>query len=399
LLFSFLFCLLWVALVLVWLTRAFFHSNVRLEIKRVLPSLVTAGIPFQYELKLSNLSSQDACDLVVSDELQAIYPDADTFLSTQAPPGVGNNWFDRRVGYPKWLWLVRRLRGGAVERLRPSVIQARTTQEITVDFVPERRGLLRFSTVRVFRPEPLGLFLSSRVQPLEGTVVVLPPRYKVPHWKLSGKTMYQPGGETSASSVGESGEFISLRDYRPGDSPRQIHWKSWAKLGEPVIKETQPEYFVRHALVLDTFVDEEFDACFEEAVAVAASFLQTVETAESLLDLVFVGNRPYRFTAGRGVGHTEELLKIVATAQRCVEHSFLSLSCAVVQMAHELSGAILVFCQWDQARRDLVERLRESGVAVKVLVVCDNATTCETVRGEQGIALPLGKIQEALLGV
>ena len=60
-----------------------------------------------------------------------------------------------------------------------------------------------------------------------------------------------------ASSVGESEEFVSLRDYRRGDPMRHIHWKSWAKTGKPIVKEFQDEFFVRHALILDTFAGGE----------------------------------------------------------------------------------------------------------------------------------------------
>jgi uncharacterized protein (DUF58 family) len=56
-----------------------------------------------------------------------------------------------------------------------------------------------------------------------------------------------------ASNIGQSEEFVSLREYRRGDPPRHIHWRSWAKAGKPIVKEFEDEFFVRHALVLDTF--------------------------------------------------------------------------------------------------------------------------------------------------
>ena len=69
---------------------------------------------------------------------------------------------------------------------------------------------------------------------------------------------------------------------------RRIHWRSWAKLGRPVVKEFQDEFFVRHALVLDTFTDPDDVQIFEEAVSIAASFACSIDTQESLLDLLFV---------------------------------------------------------------------------------------------------------------
>src|SRR5207237_287835 len=80
-----------------------------------------------------------------------------------------------------------------------------------------------------------------------------PPRHPVRRFTLAGARRFQKGGVSLASRVGESEEFVSLRDYRPGDPLRLIHWKSWARRGRPVVKEFQDEFFVRYGLVLDTF--------------------------------------------------------------------------------------------------------------------------------------------------
>ena len=136
---------------------------------------------------------------------------------------------------------------------------------------------------------------------------------------------YQQGGVSLAASVGESEEFVSLRDYRPGDPVRHIHWPSWAKTGEPIVKEFQDEFFTRHALILDTFMPVAASAVFEEAVSVAASLVCTIQAQESLLDLMFVGPEAYCFTMGRGVGHIEQLLEILASVQPCRDRQFNSL--------------------------------------------------------------------------
>jgi uncharacterized protein (DUF58 family) len=54
---------------------------------------------------------------------------------------------------------------------------------------------------------------------------------------------YQQGGVALASNVGQSDEFVALRDYRQGDPLRHIHWRSWARAGKPVVKEFEDEFF------------------------------------------------------------------------------------------------------------------------------------------------------------
>ena len=118
---------------------------------------------------------------------------------------------------------------------------------------------------------------------------MLPKRYRLPRLALPGARRFQHGGVALATSVGDSEEFVALRDYRPGDPLQRVHWKSFARTGKPVVKEYQDEFFERHALVLDTGTDRGEDAAFEEAVALAASFVYTIDTHECLLDLLFVG--------------------------------------------------------------------------------------------------------------
>ena len=114
--------------------------------------------------------------------------------------------------------------------------------------MPLRRGVLRLTGTTVAYPEPFGLFRAVTKLPGPRSVLILPKRHPMPVFELPGNMKYQSGGVSLASSVGESEEFVALREYRPGDPLRRMHWKRFAKLGKPIVKEYQDEFFVRHAL-------------------------------------------------------------------------------------------------------------------------------------------------------
>lgn len=259
---------------------------------------------------------------------------------------------------------------------------------------PRGRGKLRLKGVCVARPDPLGLFRAFRRERAEASVLVLPKRYPVPGLSLPGTRRYQQGGVAAASSVGESEEFVSLRDYRPGDPLRKIHWRSWARTGRPIVKEYQDEYFVRHALALDTFGAG--GPVFEEAVSVAASFAAAPLTQDSLLDLLFVGARTYCFTAGRGLGSADGLLEVLACVEPCRDKSFTEFSRAVLRRAGAISGCVCVLLGYDQERRALVRNLRGLGLPVLALVIAGPDTPpfeegpgvlrIETGRAAEGLA-------------
>jgi uncharacterized protein (DUF58 family) len=241
--------------------------------------------------------------------------------------------------------------------------------EVPVEILPLRRGILRLNGVTLARPDPLGLFRAFNKVFAPQTVLILPRRYPLPPIALPGAMKYQEGGVALAANIGRSEEFVSLREYRRGDPVRHIHWRSWAKTGKPIVKEFEDEFFVRHALVLDTFTDEPHGEILEEAVSVAASFACTVLTQESLLDLLFVGAESYCFTAGRGLGHVDQILEILASVRACGNKPFATLEQLVIGHVAVVSGCICIFQKWDGARKKFVEKLRALGVPVMVMVV------------------------------
>jgi uncharacterized protein (DUF58 family) len=274
--------------------------------------------------------------------------------------------------------------------------------ELRMEAMPQKRGPLRFAGATVGHRDPFGLCRGFVRVPLPQTVVILPKRYSLPAIALPGAHKYQQGGVAFAASVGESEEFIAVRDYRPGDPLRHVHWRSSARTGRLVVKEFQDEFFVRHALILDTFGKAEQAEAFEEAVSLAASFACTVDTQESLLDLMFVGAQAVCFTTGRGVTHVEQALEILASVELCSSTTFAALQNLVLQHASALSGCICIFLSWDEARRDLVQKLTVLGLPPLVLVVTDEegaeqlASLPDNKLPDNSLVLVVGRIQEGL---
>jgi hypothetical protein len=154
--------------------------------------------------------------------------------------------------------------------------------------------------------------------------------------------------------------------------------------------------------VLDTFDDEPNSEVLEEAVSVAASFACTVLTQESLLDLLFVGNQSYCFTAGRGLAHADQMLEILASVKNCADKKFDALERLVLNHIAAVSGCICVLQRWDEPRRKFVEKLKALGVPLLVLLIVPPGGGISGVGGELVDApgmirvLEIGKIAEEL---
>ncbi|MGQ0658121.1 MAG: DUF58 domain-containing protein [Chromatiales bacterium] len=340
-----------------------------LRVQRDLPDYATVGMSTTYTLRIDNLSLKQAQSSIgVVDQLSTVLPSPSEYRGYHEAAEL-DNWFDRLLGFRRWLRLVTLRRGAGIEPVTIPRLPPAAGLEVPISLVPLRRGYLHFESTVLQRPDPLGLINALKIVSNPGALLVLPRRYRVPNIALGSHRRYQPGGMHMAGSVGDSREFLSLRDYSAGDPLRHIHWRSWARTGRPIVKQFQDEFFNRQALILDTFA--EGGACFEEAVSLAASFVLNQHETDALTDLLFVGARSVQAQAGRGLGSATRLLELLACAQPAARENFDVLHRLVVQSAARLSGAIVVLLGWDDARRALIGHLRALRVALVVLIVGD----------------------------
>ncbi|HUD45848.1 MAG TPA: DUF58 domain-containing protein [Candidatus Baltobacteraceae bacterium] len=340
-----------------------------LFLERTVPKFGSVGNPLRYQILVRNRSRKPQNALKLIEELPDPRPTFEEFAGTPEPGEERRNWVDRTYGYYRWRWLLARNIGAHILEQPVPDLPPNGECSIAAQLMPLRRGVLRLTGTTVACPDPFGLFRSLRRLPGTQSILILPRRYPMPAFALPGTMKYQSGGVSMASSVGESEEFVALREYRPGDPLRRMHWKSFAKFGEPIVKEHQEEFFVRHALILDTFGGPAGAELFEEAVSVAASLAFTIQNQDSLLDLMFAGTRAYCFTSGRGLGHIEQILEVLASVQVSRDNNVASLEHLVATHAGELSGCVCVFLSWDEQRQRLVNALLSRNVPLRVFVL------------------------------
>ena len=158
-----------------------------------------------------------------------------------------------------------------------------------------RRGVYPLHTVTLSTSFPFGLFRKERDLAIPGEIVVWPRHdLRVPDRPAEGDRTPREDGSARAQA-GSRGEYRSLRRYRGGDDPRDIHWRSSARLATPVVREYERDAGVARWICLDTR-GEENDAA-ERAVEIAASL-----AASSVTSGRPVGLRTSRIVVGVGEG-------------------------------------------------------------------------------------------------
>jgi uncharacterized protein (DUF58 family) len=361
------FVLLWAILAVAFVWS--FRKPPAFKAERILPRVGTAGQPMKYSLVVTNPGSKDQFSVTVLEDLGDPRPTYREFANTPEPGEGKRNLFDRFFRFYRWMWLMELKHIADSEPSRIEGVKAGRTVDVPMTLKPARRGYLHLRGALFAVTDPFGFCRSYSRWSAPQSVLILPKRYLLPAINLGGASEYHPGGVSLAASAGESEEFMSVREYRRGDPLRHIHWKSTSKTGKLIVKEFQNEYFVRQALILDTFLERPDDRLFEEAVSMAASFALSLNTQESLLDLLFVGTEAICVTAGHGVAQVDHLLEVLAAVQPCTSHRFEDLEDIVVRQIARVSGCVCIFLKWDEHRKTLVEQMSSLGIFQIVLVL------------------------------
>lgn len=352
----------------------------RVTTTRELPRLATAGEPIPYTVNVHNTGKRPLAGASLLEIPPDNRPTLTLFTHSREPGEESRNIFDRTLLHYRWQWLQQTL---TLFSNKPSpplpLLRPGEDASVTLTLTPAKRGVIILQDLRVCLPDPLGIFQRCRkTRTPKDKLIVLPHRYRLPPLDLPGNARFQLGGEAASSTVGQSGDFTSVREYRPGDPLRHIHWKSWAKTGKPIVKEYEDVFFPRYGLVLDTFAPAEHAALFEEAVSVAASFAATIDTRETLLDLMFIRDEAFVFSAGRGEERIDKMLEILAGVNCQPTADFRALQKLVLRHRDDLTACICIFTGWCQQRRDTVSRLHRSGIALKVISICPDIETAES---------------------
>ena len=339
------------------------------SVRRQLPRYATAGEPFEYYINIVNEGSRVERDLSVMDNPEVVPPTFEEFRRSREPGEETRNAYDRWIGFHRFMWLQRLKTGINIKTARAPDVELKSTAQARMEATPLRRGIVRILSTTVMHPDPLGLNYGIIEFYNPGHLTVLPRRYPVSRkFSFAGGRHFQPGGVNSTWSIGESDEFVSLRDYRDGDPIRKIHWASSARRDKPVVKEFQDEFFVRQALVVDSLPQD--PEIYEEVISVAASLLTAMENNDGLMDLCILADGPQVITAGRGFSQTSQQLEALATLDQSTDtREQEDLIEMLGQRARLLSGCVFVFAGMDEQRQRLLEAVEQRGVQTAVFVV------------------------------
>lgn len=175
-----------------------------------------------------------------------------------------------------------------------------------------RRGAFKLPKVSATVPDAMGIATIQKNAPGEGELVVLPRTIRVLDFSF---LTYGASGRAFAPfltpSLQRGMDFIGVREYREGDSLRDLHHQSFARYNKPFTKEFAAERGEGLVLLLDVACETFFDKSrVENAVRLTAGIAKWL-IDRSLLGRFFVGNKEI---ALNGRGSLDTVLDALARA-------------------------------------------------------------------------------------
>jgi uncharacterized protein (DUF58 family) len=164
---------------------------------------------------------------------------------------------------------------------------AEARAEIGLPRVAERRGVFESGPVRVTCGAPFGFMKSTRDVEVTSPTTVVPGWVELRTFPILEPSSYPSDVLHERARTGAGEEFLGVRDYRPGDSPRAVHWRSTARTGHLMVREYEEHPSTRVGIVL-TGADHGAppESSFEALVSAAASIALYALSTGHPLDLV-----------------------------------------------------------------------------------------------------------------
>jgi uncharacterized protein (DUF58 family) len=261
----------------------------------------------------------------------------------------------------------------------------------------ERWGTYRVAPVHVRVRDRGGMRTWHRlVEPV--VTVRVHPAPEVVRTLVRPRSTRAAAGNQVASTRATGIEPADLRDYRPGDRPRDIHWRATARRGELWVQERHPERATEVIVFLDAFSPGGFERAVRAATALVdahlgdrdrvgvVSFGATVSWVRAgagglqRLRLVdhLLGREVWSSSVWKGIGVVppstlppRSLVLAVSplederTVAGLLDLRSRGIDVAILEVAPTLAGPATTGTRLWHMRRDVVrERFRRLGVAV-----------------------------------
>ncbi len=237
-----------------------------------------------------------------------------------------------------------------------------------------KRGLYILGPLELQCADPAGVFPRTLRIDVFTELLVYPQALDLKDFPVLGYgTLANVGTETTLNP-GHSEEFMGLRDYQRGDSPRRIHWPSTARHNRLLVKEFQEDVVTEVTIFLDLyrlsltgFGDV---TSVEYLIKTAASVAKAAIEKSHLVQVFALGKQVNHVPLGGGMQHLITILDRMTFYKAEGEGSFEDIFSQKVRHLRRGSTVILIVSATNFSLARLRPTLRYLVISrIKIIVV------------------------------
>lgn len=122
------------------------------------------------------------------------------------------------------------------------VVARRQSRSVGYRCTVSKRGRYDFGPLRLSTAAPLGLLAAEVVDRHTDSFYVFPQRISLsPNWQRILRSQLGGGTTRGAAAGVDTGDFFGIRDWQQGDSRRQIHWRTTARINQLAVRQYEQQ--------------------------------------------------------------------------------------------------------------------------------------------------------------
>lgn len=351
----------------------------------IFPKKCSVGEKAFYHIDVENRGTTQEDGLFYREHISSKPLSLELFLNGREEGEEKRNKFDRVFGYYRWKFLTK-IQGGVVPQFTtvPRLLP-REKRRMTLSFMPLRRGYIHFNGFSLFRSDPFGLFRRKISVDFPTNVIVYPAVFPLEIEYDSGAGLIRTGAGNETNQKGCSGDFLSLREYVPGDPVKQIDWKSTAKGSAVIIKELQKESQSRSTVFLDIVSALSIDPLVEDAISYVSSLIVSATVTANIEDVVTV-SALFRARFGSNEAKKERLLEALATVESVPESDSSYLFNYITSEHRTIGNAIVILTSLSPINLSLLRELSLVRIPFSaILIVKESTPEIEKIAEKKGV--------------
>ena len=189
----------------------------------------------------------------------------------------------------------------------------------------DTRGRKTVQGVRISTRFPFGFFEKWSYCKTSAEVLLFPKLGRMLRRMVPSSDEYRHQGSRKVLTKIGRDEFWGIREYREGDDPSHIHWRSSARLGKRLVMEFHQQESQNVCILLDAFVppdSPELEERFELAISFAATLAKHLVDRDLRVSFAACGQELVKLAANPGGRQARRIFTALAEIESNSEFNF-----------------------------------------------------------------------------